>query len=303
MGNRYNCYMNRTGARAVSEVLIRNEYDKVYNIQYYLFVEGTSDERFFENILDCKKCKVKNLEGKTKCLESIRVLNKNRKKGCLAILDADFELITHKSSTEENVILTDFHDLEMLILNSKPNMRRIYSELTKNIIILDYETQKHSSFIDSILNAAYEIGLYKLVCNTPKFNKISLDDIPYSDIIDDSFSVNLDELVRRTKGKYFTDYELTTEIENQRENHFDMYQVCCGHDVTSIMAISLTASESGGLGYGKNKDWKKCKIIIEELLRAIYDLNEFKKTGMYKEIIAWENKNGVQIIDRTILND
>lgn len=303
MDNRYNRYMKRTGARASSFALIRNEYEKVYGIQYFLIVEGTSDEHFFENILDCKKCIVLNLEGKTKCLEFIREQNKNRKKGYLAILDADFEFITHKSSTEENVILTDFHDIEMVILYSKPNLRRIYSELTKNIIILNYETQKRSSFIGSILNAAYEIGLYKLVCNTPKFKKISLDEIPYSDIIDDSFSVNLDELVRRTKGKNFTDFELTTAIEIQRENHFDMYQVCCGHDVTSIMAISLTAKENAGFGYGENKDWKKCKIIIEELLRSIYDLNKFKKTGMYKEIIAWENKNGVQIIDRTILND
>ncbi len=303
MSNSYNPYMKRTGARATSFARIRNEYEKVYGIQYFLIVEGISDECFFENILDYKKCKVLNLDGKTNCLKFIREQNNSRKKGYLAILDADFELITHKSSTDENVILTDFHDIEMVILNSKPNMRRIYSELTSNIIIHNYETQKRSSFIDSILNAAYEIGLYKLVCNTPKYKRISLDEIPYSDIIDDSFSVNLDELVRRTKGKNFTDYELTTEIGIQRGNKFDMYQVCCGHDVTSIMAISLTAKENDGFGYGENKDWKKCKIIIEELLRAIYDLNEFKQTGMYREIIAWENKNGVQIIDRTILND
>lgn len=299
MSNNYNPYMKRTGARAASFARIRNEYEKVYGIQYFLIVEGTSDECFFENILDCKKCKVLNLNGKTNCLDFIREQNKNRKKGYLAIVDADFELITHISSREENVILTDFHDIEMVILKSKPNMRRIYSELTSNIIILNYETQKRSSFIDSILNAAYEIGLYKLVCNTPKFKKISLDEIPYSDIIDDSFSVNLDELVRRTKGKNFTDYELTTEIGIQRRNKFDMYQVCCGHDVTSIMAISLTAKENDGFGYGENKDWEKCKIIIEELLRAVYDLNEFKQTEMYREIIAWENNNGIQIIDRT----
>ena len=62
----YNPYIHRTGARAGSAMKMRNEYQIQFGILYYLIVEGESDEHFFENILDCSKCKVMNLEGRGK---------------------------------------------------------------------------------------------------------------------------------------------------------------------------------------------------------------------------------------------
>ncbi len=69
---------------------MRNEYQIQFGIQYYLIVEGESDEHFFENILDCSKCKVMNLEGKAEVKKFIEDQNKLIKKGYLGIVDADF---------------------------------------------------------------------------------------------------------------------------------------------------------------------------------------------------------------------
>ena len=44
----YNPYIHRTGARAGSAMKMRNEYQIQFGIQYYLIVEGESDEHFFE---------------------------------------------------------------------------------------------------------------------------------------------------------------------------------------------------------------------------------------------------------------
>lgn len=295
---RANPYMHRIGKRAASAMRIRNTYTRQYGIQYYLIVEGDADEHFFENILDCDKCKVVNLDGKENVKDYIKEQNQAHKKGYLGIVDADFEHITRYEEKPDNIILTDVHDIEMLILSSKPNMRRIYSEMTDNIIIKDYERKHSKSFIDSIIDAAYEIGLLKLVLKRPHYG-IDMKDIPYSDIIYDNFNVDINKLITRIKGKNFTEFEILDELDVEKGKEYDKYQVTCGHDVTKILAISFMSTENDGLGYGNQR--RVSNDTIEELLRVIYDYKHFCITKMFAEIIDWENKNRIKILDRTVI--
>lgn len=293
-----NPYMHRTGARAESAMRIRNEYQKQFGIQYYLIVEGESDESFFENILDCSKCKVVNLKGKENVKEFIEKQNKANKKGYLGIVDADFEHIDGYEKTVNNVILTDVHDIEMMIFSSNPNMRRIYSELTENIIINNFEEKHSKSFIDAIMEVAYEIGLLKMVMKRPQYC-IDMKDIFYSDVINKNFEVDIDELIRRVKKRHHSLHEIKKEIESLKEKKFDKYQVCCGHDVTSILAISFVSVENEGLGYGKRKH--VTRNCIEELLRVIYNFDCFLNTKLYSAIVEWEKNNSIVILDKNVL--
>ena len=278
----YNPYIHRTGARAGSAMKMRNEYQIQFGIQYYLIVEGESDEHFFENILDCSKCKVMNLEGKAEVKKFIEDQNSANKKGYLGIVDADFEHIDGYEEQVKNVIITDVHDIEMLMFSSNPNMRRIYSELTENMIINNFEEKHQKSFLDSIIKVAYDIGLLKMVMKRPKYY-VNMKDIFYSDIINKEFELDIDTLIERVKKKHHTLYEIKKEMENLREKNFDEFQVCCGHDVTNILAISFTSEQNDGLGYGKRRyvDGKE----IERLLRALYDFEHFLCTKLYSAII------------------
>lgn len=294
----YNPYIHRTGARAGSAMKMRNEYQIQFGIQYYLIVEGESDEHFFENILDCSKCKVMNLEGKAEVKKFIEDQNSANKKGYLGIVDADFEHIDGYEEQVKNVIITDVHDIEMLMFSSNPNMRRIYSELTENMIINNFEEKHQKSFLDSIIKVAYDIGLLKMVMKRPKYY-VNMKDIFYSDIINKEFELDIDTLIERVKKKHHTLYEIKKEMENLREKNFDEFQVCCGHDVTNILAISFTSEQNDGLGYGKRRyvDGKE----IERLLRAVYDFEHFLCTKLYSAITEWENSNNIYILDRKIL--
>ena len=278
----YNPYIHRTGARAGSAMKMRNEYQIQFGIQYYLIVEGESDEHFFENILDCSKCKVMNLEGKAEVKKFIEDQNSANKKGYLGIVDADFEHIDGYEEQVKNVIITDVHDIEMLMFSSNPNMRRIYSELTENMIINNFEEKHQKSFLDSIIKVAYDIGLLKMVMKRPKYY-VNMKDIFYSDIINKEFELDIDTLIERVKKKHHTLYEIKKEMENLREKNFDEFQVCCGHDVTNILAISFTSEQNDGLGYGKRRyvDGKE----IERLLRAVYDFEHFLCTKLYLSLI------------------
>ena len=87
-------------------------------------------------------------------------------------------------------------------------------------------------------------------------------------------------------------------ISLEKKKKFDRFQVGCGHDVASILAISVVSIENEGLGYGRNKDVKKGRV--EEMLRVIYDFDKFKLTNLYKSIIDWEENNGIHILEQSI---
>lgn len=291
-----NFYMKRKGDRAGSAMIMRNHYSSQFGIQYYLIVEGESDEHFFENLVDFHKCKVINLEGKDNVKNFIAERNRRGEKGYLGIVDADFEHITKYDTKMDNVLLTDCHDMEMMILSSNPNMRRIYSELSENILISSFEREHKKVFLDGVLEAAYEIGLFKMIMCRPKYRVNA--DIPY-ELVNDALEVNMDELIKRSILRHHSLYEVKSEIEMERNKKHDKFQVCCGHDVSEILCHSFISVEEGGLGYGKNNDRLK-KNRIEELLRVIYDLKHFMTTKLYASILEWEKKNGIEILDRSV---
>ena len=291
-----NFYMKRKGNRAASAMIMRNQYSNQFGIQYYLIVEGESDEHFFENLVDCQKCKVINLEGKDNVKNFIAERNRRNEKGYLGIVDADFEHITKYEPKVDNVVLTDYHDMEMMIFSSGPNMRRIYSELSENILINNYEKTNKKVFLESVLDASYEIGLFKMIMNRPKYRVNA--EIPY-ELVNDKFEVDMEQLIKRSIMRHHSLYEVQTEIEAERKKKHNMYQVCCGHDVAEILRRSFVSTEEGGLGYGKNND-RLNKNRIEELLRVIYELKHFMTTKLYASILEWEKKNGVTILDKSV---
>lgn len=291
-----NIYIKRKGNRAATAMIMRNQYEQQFGIQYYLIVEGESDENFFENIIDYKKCKVMNLEGKENVKRFISERNRKGEKGYLGIVDADFEHITKYEPKISNILITDLHDIEMMILSTNPNMRRIYSELSENLLIDNYEKNSKREFLGSVIDAAYEIGLLKLVMCKPKY-RVNMDNIPY-ELVDDSFNVDMDELIKRSIYRHHSIYEVKAEIDFERKKKHNMYQVCCGHDVTEILCRCFISRENGGLGYGKNERLNKKRI--EELLRVIYEFKYFVTTKLYSAILNWEKINGIDILDKSL---
>ena len=307
-----NNYMNRQGARQKSFMTMINEYHEVHNIHFFLVVEGESDEKFFKKFLDFNTCGVSNIgendkgrdNNKASVLDFIEKQNKQNKKCYLGIIDADFDHVLHKDQIPANVVMTDYHDMEMLILNSRPNMSSIYAELANPILIKEYEKTNNKLFIDSIMNVAYEIGLLKLVCiNKDKYHQLCTKDLNYSDCIDKMFNIDLNELisrvVRSNPRKGATEFEISNQISNEKNKNHDIYQICCGHDVTKILELCFTSKN--GLGFGNEAAINPSRI--ESLLRAIYTADAFKKTAMYKSILEWEDKNKVKILDRKKIPD
>lgn len=305
--------LERTGSRQATALEMLNSTPGVHGWHFSLIVEGESDRKFFNKFMDCSKCIIsvvgKGNNNKGDVIEFIEKQNKNRKNCYLGVVDADFDRVIaskQKRPLPPNIIMTDCHDMEMTLLNSHPDMSSIYAELSVPGRIRKYEKDNQTSFIESVINAAYEIGILKLSCiNRDKYHQLGTKDLEISDCIDKNLNIKMETLIKRVvvsnPGKGASESNLEEQISNEKAKGYSKYQIGCGHDVTKILEISFTSDSNGGLGYGNEKHLNTSRI--ESLLRAVYTAEDFKQTELYKSIVKWETDNDIQILDRERIPD
>ena len=291
---KYNQYMNRSGKRAAtSEIIMRNTYNQ-YAKQYYLVVEGESDEKFFQTIIDCNVCKVQNLANKESVLGFMKKRHESWMKGVLAIVDADFDHIRGKEQNIPNLLYLDHHDMEITILSSEINKMRLYSEHGNIQEILQFQEKNKQDFLEAVLKIAYQIGCLRLA-NEIYDHGISMnpDTIPYVDVINKCLQIDMKTLVERIHGRVNV-IQLLEEYEDIEKEGYDRWQICVGHDVTQLLSLCFT-NGSEGLGFGRSERPMR-KQAIEQTLRNIYDYTNFKNTDVYLGIVKWQNDNNVAIL-------
>ena len=67
------------------------------------------------------------------------------------------------------------------------------------------------------------------------------------------------------------------------KSEHDLFQVCNGHDVVDSLAIFFNFHKSGLKGLTGER--------IQSSLRLVYNLNQFKKTDLFKDINNWALAN------------
>jgi len=77
----------------------------------FLIVEGDSDVRVFNRFVD-SKCRIISAKNKENAVAALDILSKDKFKGVLAVVDADFWHWEGKKIDNPDLLLTDTHDLE-----------------------------------------------------------------------------------------------------------------------------------------------------------------------------------------------
>jgi len=88
----------------------------------FLLVEGSLDRIFYERFVEKVACVLISISGKPssklRVVAVLSILEKSNFQGVLAIVDADFDHLQVSSHNSPNLIRTDTHDLETMLLNS-----------------------------------------------------------------------------------------------------------------------------------------------------------------------------------------
>ncbi|MEG4924446.1 hypothetical protein Q5690_28850, partial [Microcoleus sp. F10-D1] len=101
--------------------------------------------------------------------------------------------------------------------------------------------------------------------------------------------LNESNLIQTVKNKSqnpgLDEQEIRANMENLKTDTQDMWHVCCGHDIISILSIALCKA----LGSCNSKTVEP--NVLEQNLRLAYESSYFCKTQLYEAIQQWEKNN------------
>lgn len=285
-------YINFSAKLNEIRLLLRHP---LYKRKAMMIVEGGSDIRLFRSLLSAETVKIESIDGKRNLQNSVKQLRQEGTDNILGICDADFDHIDGKSNEylKSFIFLTDQHDIEMMMFNS-PSLDAFIDEYSNNE---NYEKIK-ADLKDCILRAAYSIGLirlinhrYRLKLNFQKLNFNLFTNINELDIEIDREKL-ITHLLERSPSK---SPQANSEFINSQYNQLfvkedeDVFQICCGHDVTSLIA-EIYRQQWASINTKLNQ------TKVESSLRLAYSLEYFSDTNLYKLLSKWSVNKGFTIL-------
>lgn len=271
----------------------------------YLFVEGVSDECFWEKYINTDVINIQQVNGWENVVDCVRKFNnESLNHCCIGIVDCDFEHIyPHKSITENNILMTDYHDLEMMMYQS--------SALDSVLKALDRKNKINCSFIDvlnHVLGITDKIGCLKLSSQKESlgliFKKENRDhefELPkYEKFITASGDYESDDKLikyiydysnsnKRTREQLPTIDRIIAIFNKSREIQHPSSHLSNGHDVSYIMPIILRCK------FGLTGNYITTDTIVVAL-HAAYSMELFKQTLLYHSMNQWGINNKKNIL-------
>jgi hypothetical protein len=250
----------------------------------FLIAEGDTDSRVWKNLVDSTKCCVENAYNKDKAVEVLNILEKENFAGVLAIVDADFWILEGTVPSSPNLLLTDTHDLETMLLKS-PALEKLLLEHGSEQKIKGFAKDIRQTLLES----AKVIGYLRWA--SLKFDySLKFEDLAFRSFVEKGTLVlNKSDLIKTVKDKSqkpgLDEREIQQKMDSLTTTTQDMWYVCCGHDMIDILSIALCKE------LGSCKPQKVEPNVLEQDLRLAYESSYFCKTQLYAAIQQWEKNN------------
>ncbi|ACK64718.1 conserved hypothetical protein [Rippkaea orientalis PCC 8801] len=251
----------------------------------FIIVEGRYDRLVYGNIFNEEKCDFTVSYGKEKAIDIIKILNKDNLDGVLAIVDADFSRLEENHESLLNVLLTDEHDLETMMIKS-PAFDKLMKERGG-----EQKIQKFTQDIrNHLLKTGKNIGYLRWISLQNNL-ALKFEGLNYSKFVNNE-TLLIDDIIKfiktvkdHSQKPNLDEINIKQKIEKLENNNHDLWQICCGHDLICILSIGLCK---------KWGSWDTNKVKPEDLereLRLAYEKDFFTTTELYQLIQHWENNN------------
>ena len=259
----------------------------------FLFVEGDSDEKFWNaRILEKACCIVfvvsfqKNNQkqtGKASVIKNISDLNesKSRLDGFLGIIDNDFDALMNLPSIN-NTCVTDSHDLETLLLSSPRVFKALLAEYGDSQLIADFEKKAQKCIQDYLIELALPFAQIEWLKQHLQPG-LELKELHKNNtlLIPDKWCLNQIDLhtFANTKGIDITSKQSRQLLEKM--DHVNPWLLCNGHTMIDILSLGF---QKGALG--KNK--QATSDNISSYIRGVMDKIELYQTELCQSIFNWQ---------------
>lgn len=252
----------------------------------YLIVEGSTDASVFRRFVQDGRCLVIPANGKECVLRAIEILERRRLcSGVVAIVDADFTRIDKVTTWSVNILVTDTHDLETMILKS-PALDRVLGQFGDREVIDALPKGIRRLLLDSGL----PVGILRLMIGRSRREYAAdLSRLPFCKFVEGpGLAINVDKLIAEVQaqpGSVNLDAmvikkkiaALLTTLADQA------WQVCRGHDLVHILWLGLRQT----FGNARGKRLASADPL-EWSLRDAYSEADFRQTALHAGIHRWE---------------
>ena len=282
--------VDQTADTIANEVLLsRDAYSGTV-----LLVEGDTDVKVFRRFAANSDNMILPTWGKQNAIDAVRILESFGANGFLAIVDADFDHLDGPLPTSDNILLTDQHDIEMMIIRTNA-FHALLEELGSRDKIELFSARLRKNIRDSLLEKTVVIGHLRRISISQNLN-LRFEDLHFDGFIDKDFlALDIDALVTKvlalTRNPLLKPAQIRKELDEALSNDTnDPYQICCGHDFLAILGLGLRKA------IGSRSAESSSPESLGISLRLSYDFFDFKKTKLYKSTRKWAKRNNGYVV-------
>ncbi len=280
----------------------------------FLLVEGRSDKLFYQRLVDAKQCEIvvvsaltdadnsDNKSGnyggaKNLVLRVLEILEENNTPGILAVVDSDFWQLENYVPNSQNLLVTDTHDLETLIMKS-PALEKVIAEFGSEDKIVKF----NRDIQETLLAAGMQVGYLRWISLQDDLG-LSFQNLSFNKFLSSS-KLTLDEikLIKAVKNKSqkpaLDENLIRNKLSNLKKRNDDVWLVCCGHDLVEILSLGLRKL----WGSNDSKDVKP--ELLEKCLRLACEVSYFYQTELSKSLQKWEENNRpYRVLNSELISD
>ena len=253
-----------------------------------IVVEGEDDEKALKKFFNVQAVEFTCATNCSIVKDAMLIVSTDKQlKDCvIGIKDADFDHIKKISHNIANLMLTDTHDMETMMLTSKVCECICWETIKKEYPNLSFDA------MTSLKNLSY-LRYYNdkmILTGEKKSDKdgISFKKTKIHKLIPNNQPVSVDDVLKHVKlagnseKTSFPDLEkMNRFIQQNPIDDDELFLFTNGHDLVSAICNILHSRAKKAKDYGK--------IAIAALIRAYFSKEEFEKTNLYQDIDNWNN--------------
>ena len=276
--------MERTGDDIANEVLFeRAKYNGPV-----LLLEGDNDVKFFRQFVENAEMLIIPGWGKENVLDAVEILESDGiVQGFLGIVDADFGHVDDSLPTSQNVVVTDDHDVEMMIIKTGA-FDAVLSEMGSEDKIYEFPDRERG-IRDTLMQKVQVVGHLRHLSVKDGLH-LRFEGLRFERVVDrNSLEIDIDGIIRRVfvkKTSNLRDEDIRDRLlELVEDGNDDPYQICCGHDFIAIFGIALRKV------IGTKSEKVASPEVLSSMLRLAYDSEDFRQTNLYSGAKRWSKRN------------
>lgn len=255
----------------------------------FAIVEGDSDARLYSSLFDADQCMVIGGVGQNSVIEAFEDLqNHATVPGLIGLVDSDFSRVDGILPSPSSMLATDSHDIETMVIAS-PALDKVLIELGSSDKIARFESENNGRLAEILLERVAPLGYLRWASEHYRLG-YDFDELKFKNFFDgNSLKIDVRSMVAYVRDRSHKPTPSGDEVVKMMDflgsANTDLWQVCCGHDLTEVLRIGFISV----LG---SHDRNELEIKeIERSLRLAYHPNYFAKTALYEAIKRWELDN------------